>query len=100
MSAKLGSRKIECCATYWNPHLDKQEDNDLKQNISEIMGFKEALTDKEKEFICDAFQSSISREGYLDAGALGKPVILKLVDSYRVSLSWSVFDDSSNERAH
>lgn len=100
LESNFGNKKFVCAADYWTPHPDPQEGNDLRQNIAEIMDFDESLTSPAKRLICDMFKSCIMREDYLEEGVLKHTAVSKLVSSCWASLSWSVFDDSSDRRAH
>lgn len=64
------------------------------------MGFREALTAAEKDFIADAFKTRISGEDYLGEVILKRTAVSKLVDSCKSSLSWSVFNEDSDRLAH
>ena len=96
----LGGRRVICAADYWHPYPDRAEDSDLRENIAEIMEFREALTGAEKDFIAKALKARISNEDYLGEVILKHTVVSKLVDSCRASLSWNVFDEASNQLAH
>lgn len=100
LEPRLSGKRAVCAADYWHPYPDRIEDSDLRQNIAEIMGFREALTDAEKDFITAAFRIRISGEDYLREVTLKHTVVSKLVDSCRSSLSWNIFDDASNQLAH
>ncbi len=100
LELRLSGKHAVCAADYWHPYPDRAEDSDLRQNIAEIMGLREALTDAEKDFITAAFKARISGEDYLGEVILKHTVVSKLVDSCRSSLSWNVFDDASNQLAH
>lgn len=99
LESKLGNKKFVCSADYWNLHPYLQEGNDLRQNIAEIMGFNESLTAPAKRSICEMFKSRIMSEDYLEEVVLNNTAVSKLVSSCWSSLS-SVFDDSSDRRAH
>lgn len=96
---KIG-KKIVCAADYWHPFPDRPQDSDLRKNIAEIMGLREALTSAEKDSIADAFKTRISGEDYLEEVRLKRTAVSKLVESCKSSFSWRVFDEQSNELAH
>lgn len=97
---RLNGKRFVCAADYWHPYPDQPADSDLRQNIAEILGFREALTSAEKDSIAETFKVRISGADYLEEMTLKPKVVTKLVNSCRASLSWRVFDDASNQLAH